>query len=71
MAISCQVLLLCYQVSSGYCERALVNESGMMVTQMGTHNRLDSVVVPGTPCTIPPRNSNSAKHQMKTIVNDY
>jgi hypothetical protein len=27
------------EFSTGYCQRALVDESGMIRTQMGTHNR--------------------------------
>jgi hypothetical protein len=40
MDICCQVspaLLLC--VSAGICQRALVDESGMIRTQMGTHSK--------------------------------
>jgi len=46
-------------VSAGYCQRALVDESGMIRTQMGTHNISEMVAVLGTPCAIPSRNSNS------------
>jgi hypothetical protein len=46
-------------VSSGIFRRALVDESGMIVTQVGTHT-IDQkmTAVHGTLCTIPPRNSN-------------
>jgi hypothetical protein len=30
-------LLIRYQIA-GYCQRALVDKSGMIITQMGTHN---------------------------------
>jgi hypothetical protein len=45
-------------VSAGYCQRALVDESGMIITQMGTHNRSEIVAVHGTAYVIPPHNSN-------------
>jgi hypothetical protein len=39
MVISCQVShALQPDVSAGYCQRSLVDESGMTVNQMGTHN---------------------------------
>jgi hypothetical protein len=41
-------------VSAGYCQRAVVGESGMIRTQMGKHNRLIMVAVYGTPSAIPP-----------------
>jgi hypothetical protein len=59
MDISLQVspdLLL--GVSAGYCQRALVRESGMISTQTRKHNRTEMVAVYGTPCATPPRNSN-------------
>jgi hypothetical protein len=34
-----------------------VHESGIITTQMGTHNRSEMVTVLGMPCAIPPRNS--------------
>jgi hypothetical protein len=34
-----------------------VHESGIITTQMGTHNRSEMVAVLGMPCAIPPRNS--------------
>jgi hypothetical protein len=40
-------------------DRALQDESGIVRTQMGKHNRPDMVAVYGTPCAIPPRNCNS------------
>jgi hypothetical protein len=39
--------------SAGYCKRALVDELGMIRTQMGKHNRSEMVAVLGTPCAIP------------------
>jgi hypothetical protein len=36
-----------------------VDESGMIRTEMGTHNRPEIVAVYGTPFATPPRNSNS------------
>jgi hypothetical protein len=45
-------------VSTGYCQRTLMDESGIIRTQMGTGNRLEMVAVSGTPCAIPHRNSN-------------
>jgi hypothetical protein len=46
-------------VSVGHCQIALVNESGMIITQMGSHNRSEVVAVHGTPCSTPPLNGNS------------
>jgi hypothetical protein len=42
--------------SAGICQKALVDESGMIRTQMGKHDK-KMVAVHGTLCTIPPRNS--------------
>lgn len=39
------------------CQRALVNDSGMIRTQTETHNRLEIVAAHGMPCGIPTRNS--------------
>jgi hypothetical protein len=40
MAISLQVFpSLLPDSSAGYCQRPLVDESGMIKTQIGTHNR--------------------------------
>jgi hypothetical protein len=47
--------------SAGNCHIALVDESGMIRTQMGTHNRSQIVAVLGTPCAIPRHNSNSTE----------
>jgi hypothetical protein len=59
MAISHQAFpALLLDVSAGICQRALVDESGIIVTQMGTGNRPEKVAVQGMPCVIPPRNSN-------------
>jgi hypothetical protein len=57
---------ICRQVSPAYhqyvCavygQTPLVHESGMIRTQMGTHNTSGMVAVLETPCVIPPRNSN-------------
>jgi hypothetical protein len=38
-----------------------VNESGMIGTQIGTHNRSEMVAVLGTPCAIPSHYSNSTQ----------
>jgi hypothetical protein len=43
--------------SVGICQRALVDESGMIRTQMGLIYQ-EIVAVHGTLCTIPPHNSN-------------
>jgi hypothetical protein len=43
-------------VSAGICQRALVAESRMIRTQIGTHNRVKIVTVFGTPWAIPPHN---------------
>jgi hypothetical protein len=51
--------LLLLGVFAGYCQRDLVDESGMIRIQMGMHNRSDMVAVYGTPCVIPHHNSNS------------
>jgi hypothetical protein len=39
-------------------QRALVDESGVIRTQMGKHNRSENGCTHGTLCTIPPHNSN-------------
>jgi hypothetical protein len=58
--ISCQVSpASLLGVSGGYCQKALVDASGMTGTQMGTYNRSEMVAVYGMPCVIPPCNSNS------------
>jgi hypothetical protein len=55
MCISRQVSpALILGVSAGYCQRALVDGTGMIRTQMGKHNRSVMVAVYGTPCVIPP-----------------
>jgi hypothetical protein len=41
-------------VSAGYCQKALVDKSGMIRAQMRTHNRPVMVAVYGTPCVISP-----------------
>jgi hypothetical protein len=57
-AISRQVSPSLLGVSAGYCQRALVNEPGKIRTQVGRHDKSEIVAVCGTPCAIPPRNSN-------------
>jgi hypothetical protein len=52
-------LLLHYEMSTGYYQRALVDESGMIKNQMGMHNRSEMFAVPGTPCVILPHTSMS------------
>jgi hypothetical protein len=37
-------------VSASNCQRALVDESGVIRTQMGMHNRSKIVTVQGSPC---------------------
>jgi hypothetical protein len=51
--------------SAGNYQTALVDESGMIGTQMGTHNRSEMVVVLGTPCAIPPL---TVTMQLKKVV---
>jgi hypothetical protein len=46
-------------VSAGYSQTALVDEWGMITTQMETQNRSVTVAMLRTPCAIPPRYSNS------------
>jgi hypothetical protein len=46
-------------VYAGYCQSTLMDESGLIKTQMGTQNRPEMVAVLGTPREIPPRNSSS------------
>jgi hypothetical protein len=41
-------------ISAGYYHRGLMSETGMIRTQVGTHNRSVMVAVYGTPCAIPP-----------------
>jgi hypothetical protein len=43
------------------CQRELVDELGMIKTQIGTQNRSEMVAVHGTPCAIPPCNSNTVE----------
>jgi hypothetical protein len=44
-------------VFAGICDRALVDEWGMIRTQMGSTVGQNMVAVYGALCTIPPRNS--------------
>jgi hypothetical protein len=46
-------------MSAGYCQRAPVDESGMIRTQMMTHNESEMVAVLGTSWAIPLLNINS------------
>jgi hypothetical protein len=39
-------------VSAGYCQRAVVGESGMIITQMRKHNRSVMVAVYGMPYAV-------------------
>jgi hypothetical protein len=41
-------------VPAGNFQRGLVDESGIVGTQTGKHNRVVMVAVYGTPCEIPP-----------------
>jgi hypothetical protein len=43
-------------ISADIFHIALMDESGMIRTQMGTHNDQKVAAVHGTLCTIPPRN---------------
>jgi hypothetical protein len=52
-------LLLRYQMSAGYLQRALVEEPGFIITQVGTQNRSETAAALGTPFAIPLRNRNS------------
>jgi hypothetical protein len=51
-------------VSAGYCQGRLVDESGVI----RMHNRSEMVAVLGTPCAIPPRNSNSGSYVCKPYI---
>jgi hypothetical protein len=56
MHISCQVYpTSLLGVSTCYCQRALLDESVMIRTQIGKHNISVIVAVYGTPCAIPRR----------------
>jgi hypothetical protein len=50
-----KVLLLLLDVSAGYCQRALVDESGMIRKQMGMHIRSEMVALQGLPCAPTPQ----------------
>jgi hypothetical protein len=72
MAISHQVSLASLpDVSACYCRRYLMDELGMIRTQMGTHNKSEIVAVLGTPCAIPPRNVNSNSNRNNRYVIFY
>jgi hypothetical protein len=53
----------CHQVSpaslldvpASNCQRALVDESGMITNQVGKHDRSEMVVVQGSPCVPTPQ----------------
>jgi hypothetical protein len=63
MAVSLKVSpALLLGVSAVNWQRALVDKSGMNGTQIGTHSRSEMVAVHGTPCMIPPHNSDSNHH---------
>jgi hypothetical protein len=49
-------------------ERDLMNESGMIETQIETHYRWEMVAMRGTLCTIPPRNSNQYPITVTVII---
>jgi hypothetical protein len=57
-------------ITAGYCQRAVVDEAELIITQIGMHSRSEIVSVYGAPCVIPPRNSNSKvpKHIGKIIL---
>jgi hypothetical protein len=60
MAISCQVFhFSLLGMSTGYSQRALVDESGMSRTLMGTHSRSKIVAECRMPCAIPHCNCNT------------
>jgi hypothetical protein len=51
-----------HRVSAGYCQRALVDEPGIIRTHMGKHNRSVMVAVYGTPCaTLPLKQNRNSK----------
>jgi hypothetical protein len=69
MAISHQVSPASVpDVSADYYQRSLLDESGMIGTQMGTHNRSEMVAVLGMPCVIPPYNSNSLSNSTTPYI---
>jgi hypothetical protein len=51
-------------ISAGYCQTALVDESGISRTKMGTHKRSELAAMLGMPCGIPPCNSIFVPCQM-------
>jgi hypothetical protein len=55
-------------VSAGYWDTAVVDESGMIRTQMGMHNRSEMVTLLGTPCLIPPQNRNSNNNSSSILM---
>jgi hypothetical protein len=58
MVISCQdspASLL--GIFAGYCQIRLMDESGMIRTQIGMHNKSQMVTVHEMPCAIPLHNS--------------
>jgi hypothetical protein len=59
-------LLLRNQVSTGYCQTALVDESGIIRTQMWAHKRPLMVAVLGKPCATSLHNSNSKQPLSQT-----
>jgi hypothetical protein len=57
-------------VSAGYFPKDLVDESGMIKTQMGTQNRSEMVAMYETSCVISPRTSDSItfKFRQKGLI---
>jgi hypothetical protein len=49
-AVYYQASALLLDVSAGNCQRALVDESGMIRNLMGMHNGSEMVTVQGLPC---------------------
>jgi hypothetical protein len=58
---------LLLSVSAGYCQTAQADETEMIRTQMGKHNRLVMVAVYGMPYAIPPLNSNRNTSDVITV----
>jgi hypothetical protein len=63
--VSPALLLDLYSV---YCQRALMGESEMIRALAGKYNRPVIVGVYGTPCTLPPCNSNSTHKPTHTYL---
>jgi hypothetical protein len=54
-------------VSAGYCQRALVDESGMIIKHVEHTVGHKMAAVLGMPCAIPPRNSNGSTRMMTSL----